>query len=123
MRVLLAALRCGKGELETNLASHLRVVAEARAAGCDLAVFPEMSLTGSADPGTHPGRLIGLDHPAVARLAGASGDGLAVCFGIAERDASGAARITQLFAASGEIAGLQRMRHLGDGEEAFVPAT
>jgi len=123
VRVLLAALRCGKGEIEANLASHLRVVAEARSAGCDLAIFPEMSLTGSADPGTHPGRLIGLDHPAVARLASESGDGLAICFGIAERDAAGAPRITQLFAAGGEITGLQRKRHLGHGEDAFIRAT
>ncbi len=67
---LLAAIRCEKGEVTGNLAAHLEGVAEAASAGCQLAVFPEMSLTGSADPAAAPDRLIGLDHPAVGRLAG-----------------------------------------------------
>jgi predicted amidohydrolase len=40
--------------------------------------------------------------------------------GIAERGEAGAAYITQIFAASGVVAGVQRKRHLGEGEEAFA---
>jgi predicted amidohydrolase len=122
MRCLLAAIRCEKGDVAANLAAHLDLVAQAGAHGCQLALFPEMSLTGSAEPATHPDRLIPLTHPAVAELAEASGAaGAGVCFGIAER-ASGGPYITQVFAAAGQVAGLQRKRHLGEGEESFTPA-
>ena len=124
MRVLLAAIRCHKGGIEENLAAHLGLVAEAGAEGCELALFPEMSLTGSAGPAAHPEWLIGLDHPAVATLAGATGGtGVGACFGVAERSPDGTPHITQVFAAAGRVAGVQRKRHLGEDEEAFTPAT
>lgn len=94
MRCLLAAIRCEKGDLAANLAAQLRILADAAAAECDLAVFPETSLTGSVDPAAHPERLISLDHPAVARSA-----------------------------AAGRVAAVQRKRHLGAGEEAFTLGT
>jgi predicted amidohydrolase len=120
VRVLLAAVRCEKGDVDGNLASHRRLLGEAAAAGCDLVLFPEMSLTGSVDPIARPDRLVSLDHPAVTALAEASGEtGVGVCFGIAEQMPS----ITQVFAAGGSIRGVQRKRHLGEGEEAFTAAT
>jgi predicted amidohydrolase len=122
VRCLLAAIRCEKGDVAANLAAHLDLVARAAAEGCQLAVFPEMSLTGSAEPATHPERLIPLTHPAVTELARASGaTGIGVCFGIAER-ANHGPHITQVFAAAGQVAGVQRKRHLGEGEESFTPA-
>jgi NAD+ synthase (glutamine-hydrolysing) len=122
VRILLAAIRCEKGAVETNLARHLEILAEASAGGCDLAVFPEMSLTGSVDPAVRPERMMSLDDPAVAALAAAS-TGTAACFGIAESAPDGAAHITQIFAAGGRVTGVQRKRHLGDGEESFTPAS
>jgi predicted amidohydrolase len=123
VRALLAAVRCGKGDISGNLTSHLRLLGGAVSAGCDIAVFPEMSLTGSVDPATQPWRLVGLDHPAVAALARASGEtGVGICFGIAERSPDGWPYITQIFAANGTVAGVQRKRHLGAGEEAFTAA-
>jgi predicted amidohydrolase len=123
VRCLLAAIRCEKGDVAGNLASHLEIAATAAAAGCELAVFPEMSLTGSADPATAPERLISLDHPAVTRLASVTATtGLGVCFGIAERVPSGEPYITQVFAAAGRVAGVQRKRHLSEGESAYTPA-
>jgi predicted amidohydrolase len=69
-----------------NLATHRQVLREAASADCDLAVFPEMSLTGSVDPAAHPERLIGLDDAAVSRRVRESARaGVGVCFGIAER--------------------------------------
>ena len=116
VRALLAAVCCAKGEIEQNLAAHLELLARAAAAGCDLVLFPEMSLTGSVDPAAHPERLIGLDHPAVAALAGATGEtGAAACFGVAERSPDGRPQIAQVFAAAGRAAGVQRKRHLGEG--------
>jgi predicted amidohydrolase len=96
----------------------------AASAGCELALFPEMSLTGSVEPATRPERLVPLGHPAVAALADASGSrGVGVCFGIAERSVGGEPYITQVFAAGGGVRGVQRKRHLGDGEEAFTTAS
>ena len=124
MRALLAALRCEKGDIEANLASHLRMMDTAASAGCELALLPEMSLTGSVDPATHPQRLAGLDHPAVAALVSATvGTGVGVCFGIAERSPAGDPYVTQVFAAGGQMKGVQRKRHLGEGEEPFTAAT
>ena len=119
MRLLLSALRCEKGAIDHNLAEHRRVLRAARDAGCALALLPEMSLTGSADPAVDPERLVPLDHPAVGELVAATGEvGVAAVFGIAERTADGPF-ITQVVAAGGRVAGVQRKRHLGDGEEAF----
>jgi predicted amidohydrolase len=123
VRVQLAAICCEKGSIGPNLAAHLRLLDQAAAAGCDLALFPEMSLTGSADPATRPDHLVPLDHPAIDRLTRASGEtGVGACFGVAERSATGLPHITQVFAAGGELVGVQRKRHLGEGEESFTPA-
>jgi predicted amidohydrolase len=124
VRVLLAAVRCAKGDIEGNRQAHVRLLEAAASAGCDLALFPEMSLTGSVDPAVHPQRLAPLDHPGVAALARASGEtGVGVCFGIAERSSGGAPYIAQVFAADGCVMGVQRKRHLGDGEEPFTAAS
>lgn len=45
---MLAAICCQKGDSAANLAAHGEVLWQARAQGCHLAVFPEMSLSGSA---------------------------------------------------------------------------
>jgi predicted amidohydrolase len=121
MRALLAALNCPKGDVEGNLAAHLRVLRTASPG--DLVLFPEMSLTGSVDPAVRPDRLISLDHHAILALAQGTKNGVGACYGIAERGPDGAPYITQIFAAGGRIAGVQRKRHLGEGEEAFVAAT
>jgi len=85
--------------------------------------FPK-SLTGSADPRSGRGLLISLDHPAVAAMTAATdGLGTAACFGIAERTPAGTPHITQVIAADGQLLGIQRKRHLGEGEEGFTAAT
>ncbi len=120
MRALLAAVQCDKGALTANLAMHVRVLDEAARAGCDIAVFPEMSLTGSVDPRSHPDDAIAIDDDAVATLARATDGGVAALFGIAERS-DRAFFITQIYAQGGRVVGAYRKRHLGDGEEGFAP--
>lgn len=120
MRLLLASITCEKGGLEANLATHLDGLAEARAAGCDLAVFPEMSLTGSVDPVRHPERAVTLDDVIVQRLAdGTRRTQVAALFGIGEESAD-EFFITQVYACAGQVLGVQRKRHLGDDEEGFA---
>jgi len=123
VRILLAAVRCEKGDAAANGAMHRALLAEAAAAGCDLALFPEMSLTGSVDPAARPDRLMSVADPAVTGLArAAAAAGVAACFGVAERTPDGGPYITQVLAVAGRVAGVQRKRHLGEGEEAFAPA-
>jgi predicted amidohydrolase/SAM-dependent methyltransferase len=120
MRALLVAMNAGKGELADNLDRHLEALDLATSLGCEVAVFPEMSLTGSVDPASHPERALGCDAPAVARVVAATGHiGTAAVFGIAE-EAGGSFYITQIFAAGGVLAGRYRKRFLGEGEEAFA---
>lgn len=123
MRILLAALRCEKGAVDENLGEHRRVLHEAREAGCALAVFPEMSLTGSLNPARDAALLIALDDPAVTAMIALTADvGVAAVFGISERSEHGDAHITQVVADRGRVIGVQRKRHLGEGEEAYVAA-
>jgi predicted amidohydrolase len=120
MRVLLAAITCEKGDVDGNLARHLEVLHEAAAAGCDLVVFPEMSLTGSVDQIRRPDHAVGVDHPAVHHLAAAAGGlGVEAVVGLGERDGADL-YISQLHLRDGEVAGVQRKRQLGDGEEGFA---
>jgi predicted amidohydrolase len=119
MRILLAALNAGKGDLDGNLARHLAALAQARVRGCQLAVFPEFSLTGSVDPRTHPERALAIDAgPVRALLAATSRTGVAALFGIAERDGA-AFHITQVYGHDGRLGGAYRKRHLGEDEEGY----
>jgi predicted amidohydrolase len=122
MRILLAAMECAKGDPAGNLAAHERVLREAAGLGCRIAVFPEMSLSGSIDPATRSDWLLALSSPYVSSLAALTASyGVAAVFGVAEATTGGLAHITQLYAHSGVVAGVYRKRHLGDGEDAFTP--
>ena len=124
IRLLLAALCCAKGDPAANLAAHEKILREARDAGCQLAVFPEMSLSGSANPAEHPGRLLGLDSaPVLAMAEFTRRHRVAAVFGLAERGADGHPFISQVLACDGQVAGVYRKRHLGDDEKAFTPGT
>ena len=120
MRVLLAAITCEKGDVQGNLARHLEVIDEARDAGCSLAVFPEMSLTGSVDQVRRREHAISLDHDAIAVLGGAATEaGVESVVGIGERLGDDL-YISQLHLRRGAVAGVQRKRRLGEGEEGFA---
>jgi predicted amidohydrolase len=119
VRALLVALTCPKGDLEGNLARHVARLEEAAAGGCDVAVFPEMSLTGY-----DPAAAVTVDHPVVAALAAETGRlGVAAVFGIVEAGERGAVHITQLLAEGGRLRATYRKRHLGEDEEAFTAGT
>ncbi len=113
-------MNCPKGEIDANLARHIALLDEAAEAGCDIAVFPEMSLTGYINPKTHPDDAITLTAKPVLALAAATADtGVAALFGIARRDFGGGTQITQVFAKHGHLAGTYGKRFLGEGEEEF----
>ncbi len=72
LRIALAQIAPKLGDLDANLARHHELLAEARAGGADLAVFPELGLTGyllqdlAAEVSMH------LDDPRLTRLAAAT---------------------------------------------------
>ena len=106
--------------MDANLAAHRAVLVEAQGARCALAVFPEMSLTGSVDPAGYPQRRVALDDPAVTALAEMTAElGVGAVFGIGERTNHDTSFITQIFAEGGRIAGVQRKRRLGEDEVAY----
>jgi len=122
MRLALAAMTCGKGEVERNLERHVDLLRTAANSGCDLAVFPEFSLTGSVDPIRAPHDLLSLDAAPVHALAAATkSTGVGAVFGLAEQ-VRGGPHITQVYARGGEVVGVQRKRHLGEDEDGYVVA-
>ncbi len=113
MRLLLTALACPKGDVDTNLERHDATIARARDAGCDLVLLPEMSLTGYRASAAVP-----LTHPAVGRIVDDTATGPRVCFGLVERKAGGGTPyITQLVAGAGRLIAIHRKAHLGEGED------
>ncbi len=119
MRLLLAALSCPKGDVESNLARHCDLIKRGRDASCGLVLLPEMSLTGYCAAAA-----ISLGHPAVETLVRATADAPALCFGLAEKAPSGAPYITQVVAAEGRLLAVHRKAALGEGEsDEFQPGT
>lgn len=117
MRLLLTAERCPKGDIAANLRGHLARQDEGRAAGADLVLLPEMSLTGY-----RASAAIDLSDAAVETLVAATSVGPALCFGLVERRGTGLAWITQVVALDGELAVVHRKAHLGEDEDTdFAP--
>ena len=117
MRALLAAINCQKGDVDLNLGTHRDVLAEAVAERCEIAVFPEMSLTGYLDPRRAGHRPISLDSAHVERMCSLSAEsGVGMLFGIAESNSGDLPFITQVYVSDGRVQAVYRKRHLGDNE-------
>ena len=87
LRVAAAQVESIPFDLDANLTKHLETIDAARAAGVDVLLFPELSLTGHSG-GREAARLaIDASHPLVTALARASGPMLSV-FGGIERGAA-----------------------------------
>jgi (R)-amidase len=120
MRVALASIACEKGVLPPNGPAHVHVLDEAAERGCALAVFPEMSLTGSVDPTRFAARTVSLDDPAIEEVVAATArTGVAALFGVAERDGD-RHHITQVLAAEGRVLAVQRKRFVAPDERGFT---
>lgn len=119
MRVLLAAFHAVKGDAAANLRRHVETLERAAEQGCDLAVFPEFSLTGSIDPTRRSEQTVPVDSaPVRALVAATQQTSVGAIFGLAERADDGF-YITQLYAHSGQLVSRYRKRHLGRGEAAY----
>jgi predicted amidohydrolase len=72
LRIALAQIAPKLGLLEANLERHHALLAEARAGGADLVVFPELGLTGYLLQDLAADVAMRLDDPRLAALAGAT---------------------------------------------------
>jgi predicted amidohydrolase len=99
MRIGLAQIAPELGQLEANLARHAELVGEARDAGVDLLVFPELGLTGYLLQELNAEVAMAADDPRLAGLA-AGAAGMSVVVGFVEESAD-----HQLFIAAGLLEG------------------
>ena len=73
LRIGLAQIDCRLGDVERNAERHLDWIAQAREAGVDLLVFPELSLTGYRLLHLTPRVALPAGSPVLTRLAEAAG--------------------------------------------------
>jgi len=123
LRLGLVQMRCEKADITGNLSIMEGYIAEARLRHTDLVAFPEMCVTGYADPLRQPEVCLDAEGPEVARLLtmtqGFDGTILA---GIIEASVRDKPFITQLVIRNGKMIGRYRKRTIaGDEADRFSP--
>jgi predicted amidohydrolase len=111
------------GEKDKNTARMIRYAGEARDLRCDLILFPELVVTGYIAAEEIPPLAEPLDGPHVQQLSKAARDlGIAIAFGLAEKDAETDTCYNSLVAlnAQGELAGVYRKMHLWSSEKEWA---
>lgn len=83
LRAAVAQIQSRLGDLEANLRKHLEVIEDARVAGVELLLFPELSLTGHGGGRDALALAIGADDRIVHAIAQASG-AMCTVFGVIE---------------------------------------
>lgn len=124
LRIGLIQMQSEKGAISQNLDTLADYLIEAKARAVDIVCFPEMSLTGYADPNRYPQAVIRLDGPEVGHfLELTKGFQAAVCAGIIEENtgqvngAAGKPFITQIVARNGSLIHYYRKLTIKDEEE------
>jgi predicted amidohydrolase len=118
LRIGLIQMRCEKAAISENLESISSYLAEAVARRIDILGFPEMSITGYADPTQYPQAVLRLDGPEVAQfLECTKGAPVTVLAGLIEENPQGKPFITQITARDGRLLGYYRKINI-KGEEA-----
>ena len=124
LRIGLIQMRSEKGAVDENLAQISKYLAEAKVREIDIVGFPEMSITGYADPNRYPQAVIRLDGDEVSRfLALTQGSTATVLAGLIEANPGGEKPyITQIVAVNGRLSGYYRKVTIKDEEvEWFTP--
>lgn len=83
MRIAVAQIETRLGDVEANLRKHLDVISAARAAGVEVLLFPELSLTGHSSGEDRLRLAMPCNHPTVAVIAKASA-AMCTVFGLIE---------------------------------------
>ena len=115
LRIGLVQMRCEKAAIDDNLAAMSRYLEEAASRGVHILGFPEMSLTGYADPTRYPKAILTLDGP--EQLLEMTRDSSAtVLGGLIESNPSGKPFITQVVLRGGDLLGFYRKMTIEDEE-------
>lgn len=111
LRVAIAQCSPALGAVERNLAMHEEWLRRARDAGAQLAVFPELALTGYYLKDLAADVAVRRDGKDLARIRELSND-LDICTGFVERDPDGRIFIAQGYFARGELRHVHRKVYL-----------
>lgn len=107
VRIALAQIAPRLGDLDENLARHHGLLAEARSAGADLVVFPELGLTGYLLQDLAGEVAMRLDDPRLAGLAAAT-DGLSAVVSFVEESSDHRLFIAAALLEDGEVRHVHR---------------
>ena len=107
VRVALAQIAPALGQLDANLARHHELLADARAKGADLVVFPELGLTGYQLQDLASEVAMRLDDPRLANLAAATRD-LSAVVSFVEESADHRLFIAAALLENGEVCHVHR---------------
>jgi predicted amidohydrolase len=109
----LGQMRPRLGDIETNLARHLEIIAQARALEADLLVFPELSLTGYFLKDLVPvvARPADVSDPVLGRLAEESRD-MDLVVGFIEEDGRHRFYVAAAYLSGGRIVHVHRKLYL-----------
>lgn len=123
IRIALIQQFCEKANISQNLADLSRHLSSAAAHEIDIVGFPEMNITGYADPTRYPDAVIRRDGPEIAEfLRRTSSFNGTVLAGFIEKNPGGKPYITQVTARMGELLGFYRKVTIKDEEtEWFTP--
>lgn len=111
IRVAMAQISSHLGDLEANLQRHLEIIEKARAGGCDVVVFPELSLTGYLLADLVPEVALPLDDPRLAPLGRASRE-IDVLVGLVEDAPGHRFHNVAAYFSNGRLAHVHRKVHL-----------
>lgn len=123
LRIGLIQMHCEKGAIAQNMARIVACLQEAAALGVEIVGFPEMCLTGYADPTQNPNIALHLDGPEVKQLLELTRPYAAtVLVGLIEHNPAGKPFITQLVVQQGKLLGHYRKVTIQDEELAWFAA-
>ncbi|MCA9872045.1 MAG: hypothetical protein KC441_00260 [Anaerolineales bacterium] len=120
VRIGLIQMRCEKGAITENLAAMAGYLDQAAARNVDIVGFPEMNITGYADPTRDPAVKLRLDGPEVAQLLQLSQrfPGT-ILSGFIENNPQGKPFITHTAVRQGQLLGIYRKITIEDEEVAW----
>ncbi len=109
--VALAQIATRPGQPRHNLQRHLHAIAQARAAGAKLLVFPELSLSGYLLNHGVGEAALALDDPLLEPILAASGD-LTILVGLPLRESGGGISNAAVLCEGGRVCGVHRKLYL-----------
>jgi predicted amidohydrolase len=122
-RIGLIQMHCEKAAIQKNLKTIACYLEEAALHNLDIIGFPEMSLTGYADPNKYPEAVLNLDGPEVQQLLRLTEQSsVTALVGLIERNPSGKPFITQIAVRRGVLQGYYRKITIKDEETEWFSA-